>query len=246
MSGTKYYVDIKEKQIPIIVRNYNNTCRFKIYFKNNILHVNKPSAQKHEEVIRLIKENEDAIYNQYIQIISVENKAIKHWNNGEKLMYNGKLLDVVSRINNKNKIGVELKLDEELIEVTIPENINYEKKKECIDKALKGLLKHNTTVMIQERLPILSKKINVKYNSFSVRDSLTRFGSCNTIRKTLSFNSRLIMLPEDKVDAIIVHELCHIIHPNHSQDFYNLVKRYQTDYEECDKWLKENAKHINF
>ncbi len=52
------------------------------------------------------------------------------------------------------------------------------------------------------------------------------------------------MLPEDKVDAIIVHELCHILHNNHSKEFYELVKKYIPNYEEIDKWLKENSKAI--
>ena len=52
------------------------------------------------------------------------------------------------------------------------------------------------------------------------------------------------MLPQDKIDAIIVHELCHMIHKNHSKEFYNLVKQYIPNYDEIDKWLKENGKLI--
>ena len=54
------------------------------------------------------------------------------------------------------------------------------------------------------------------------------------------------MLPEDKIDAIVVHELCHIIHTKHSKKFYNLVKEYIPDYDEINKWLKENGKIIIF
>ena len=75
-------------------------------------------------------------------------------------------------------------------------------------------------------------------------DAISKFGSCVPSTKRLHFSSRLIMLPEDKVDAVIVHELCHIIHPNHSKDFYNLVKKYIPNYEEIDKWLKQNGNLI--
>lgn len=55
------------------------------------------------------------------------------------------------------------------------------------------------------------------------------------------------MLPENAIDAVIVHELCHIVHPNHSKQFYNLVKKYIPDYEEIDKYLKKEAgKEIDF
>lgn len=69
-------------------------------------------------------------------------------------------------------------------------------------------------------------------------------GSCIPSKRILHFSNRLIMLPEDKVDAIIVHELCHIIHSNHSKNFYELVKKYIPNYDEINKWLKENSKAI--
>ena len=41
------------------------------------------------------------------------------------------------------------------------------------------------------------------------------------------------------IEAVIVHELCHIVHPNHSPAFYNLVKTYIPDYEKIDQKLKK-------
>ena len=54
------------------------------------------------------------------------------------------------------------------------------------------------------------------------------------------------MLPEKAIDAVIVHELCHIIHPNHSKNFYELVEKYIPNYKEIDKYLKRNNKLIAF
>ena len=71
-----------------------------------------------------------------------------------------------------------------------------------------------------------------------------KYGSCIPKTKALHFSSRLVMLKEEAIDAIIVHELCHIVHPNHSKDFYNLVESYIPNYKEIDKYLKENSKLI--
>ena len=65
-------------------------------------------------------------------------------------------------------------------------------------------------------------------------------------KKNVYFSSRLIMLPDDKVDAIIVHELCHMKFKYHNKDFYNLVQTYIPDYKEIDEWLKQNGKIIMF
>ena len=65
-------------------------------------------------------------------------------------------------------------------------------------------------------------------------------------KKNLYFSSRLVMLPEDKIDAIIVHELCHMKHKNHNEEFYDLVGKYIPNYKEIDKWLKINGRNIMF
>ena len=80
--------------------------------------------------------------------------------------------------------------------------------------------------------------------SYKVGDATSKFGSCIPSKKIMHFSNRLIMLPERMVDAIIVHELSHIIYPNHSKEFYNLIKKYINDYDEIDKWLKINSYQI--
>ena len=54
------------------------------------------------------------------------------------------------------------------------------------------------------------------------------------------------MLPEEQVDAVIVHELCHIKFKNHDKNFYNLVSEFIPNYKELDKWLKKNGNIIMF
>ena len=119
-------------------------------------------------------------------------------------------------------------------------------KKEYIDKKIKKILKEDTENILNERVPYWSKKTNIDYNSFKVRDSITRYGSCTPKTRDLKFCSRLIMLPENVIDSIIVHELCHIKIPNHSKKFYDLVNNYFNDYETTSKWLKVNKRAILF
>ena len=65
-------------------------------------------------------------------------------------------------------------------------------------------------------------------------------------KKNLYFFFFFIMLPEYVVDAIIVHELCHMKYKYHNKDFYDLVATYIPNYKEIDKWLKRNGKIIMF
>ena len=61
------------------------------------------------------------------------------------------------------------------------------------------------------------------------------------IQKTTYINSRISMARIDVIDYILVHELSHLVHMNHSKDFYNLVNEILPDFRKSEKWLKENA-----
>ena len=78
------------------------------------------------------------------------------------------------------------------------------------------------------------------YKKITIRDQKTRWGSCSGTGN-LSFNFRLMLAPPRVLDYVVVHELCHLTHMNHSKDFWNMVERILPDYKEQRKWLKENG-----
>ena len=78
------------------------------------------------------------------------------------------------------------------------------------------------------------------YHKITIRDQKTRWGSCSA-SGTLSFNFRLMMAPPRVLDYVVVHELCHLTHMNHSKEFWNMVESILPDYKEHRKWLKENG-----
>ena len=62
----KYFIKIKEKEIPVIVRNYKNSNSLKIYFKGNVLNINKSAYISNKKMLEIVKQNEEQIYNQYL------------------------------------------------------------------------------------------------------------------------------------------------------------------------------------
>lgn len=78
------------------------------------------------------------------------------------------------------------------------------------------------------------------YQKITIRDPKTRWGSCSS-NGTLSFSFRLMLAPPRVLDYVVVHELCHLTHMNHSKEFWNMVENILPDYKEHRKWLKENG-----
>ena len=78
------------------------------------------------------------------------------------------------------------------------------------------------------------------YAKIVIRDQKTRWGSCSS-NKTLSFNYRLMLAPPQILDYVIVHELCHLKHMNHSPEFWTSVEAVLPDYKTRRKWLKEHG-----
>ena len=94
--------------------------------------------------------------------------------------------------------------------------------------------------VIPQRTAIYADKIGVSYSRITIRCQKTRWGSC-TSAGNLNFNCLLMLAPPEVLDSVIVHELCHRLHPNHSRSFYAAVYRVFPDYDRCDSWLKQNG-----
>ena len=78
-------------------------------------------------------------------------------------------------------------------------------------------------------------KYNVAPKSFSIRKMKTRWGSCSR-KGSISLNLHLIKLPEPCIKEVILHELCHLVHFNHSKEFYALMTAEMPDWK---LWKKE-------
>lgn len=79
------------------------------------------------------------------------------------------------------------------------------------------------------------EKYNVAPTSFSIRKMKTRWGSCSR-KGSISLNLHLIKLPEQCIKEVILHELCHLVHFNHSKEFYALMTAEMPDWK---VWKKE-------
>jgi predicted metal-dependent hydrolase len=86
-------------------------------------------------------------------------------------------------------------------------------------------------------------RLGLSYRSLSVRDQRTRWGSCSPAGH-LSFSWRLVMVPHEVRDHIVVHELCHLRVPSHSRDFWSMLDRARPGWRDQGRWLDEHGDEV--
>ena len=96
--------------------------------------------------------------------------------------------------------------------------------------------------IIPAKVKYYAEIVGVCYGRITIRCQKTLWGSCSS-KGNLNFNCLLMELPDEIIDSVVVHELCHRKHMNHSKAFYDEVESVFPEYKKCRKWLKENG-HI--
>jgi len=109
-----------------------------------------------------------------------------------------------------------------------------------IKKALHLWYREELSKILDDRIRHFSGRMGVKPGKVTIRSQKTIWGSC-TQDNNLSINLKLALAPPEVIDYIIVHELCHITHKNHSKAFWGAVDAVMPDYREKKDWLRLNG-----
>ena len=162
----------------------------------------------------------------------------KRYVSGETFYIQGRGLRLVVAQADKNSIisdGVFLYLN-----VKNPED--YEKKRRMVMKYLDQQCKE----VFQEELDRLYpafQKYGVDMPELRIRDMETRWGSCLAGKGIVTLNKRLLGAPRNCIEYVVMHELCHLVHPNHSKQYYQFLTMMMPDWKQRKEVLDKNASY---
>ena len=99
-----------------------------------------------------------------------------------------------------------------------------ERNPDLVDYSREHYLKYKeiARILCEEKCEFWAEKMGVKYNRIAIKSMKTKWGSCSS-KKNLNFNYKILFLSEKDRDYLIVHELSHLVHMNHSSRFWDLV-----------------------
>jgi predicted metal-dependent hydrolase len=114
-----------------------------------------------------------------------------------------------------------------------------------IQDALEELYRREARSVFESRIDHYADEMGVDPGKLELRNQRTRWASCSP-QRTLSFNWRLVMAPDDVINYVVVHELAHLREKNHTRRFWNIVGQYDPNYETHVDWLTENSARLIF
>ena len=209
----KFLIDDKEYEVVIQKKNNKNTY---IRVKEDLkIYVTTSYFASKLYIYNLLEQNKE-----YLKKVLTK-QEIK--NENTSFIYLGKKYDVII-CNIVNKVELD-------------ENKIYTPNEKELDK----YIKKNTLELFKERLDYNYNLFleNIPYPKLKIRTMKTRWGVCNKRDNSVTLNSKLIEYNIEALDYVIIHELSHFVHFNHSKEFWMLVSKYNPNYKQIKKYLKE-------
>ena len=204
-----------------------------IQVKDGLVEVRAPFKIEQKEIDSFILQKNSWINKKLSLQKSIKKPTRKKFKNEENFQFLGKNLKLKITISENKKSYI----DDKFIYLVLKNN--KENFKEKIKEKLEIFFRETAKDIFKNKTLDEAEKIRVTPKKIIVRSYKRRWGSCS-YKKDISYNWKLIMAPEKIIHYVVIHELCHLIHFNHSKDFWKSVGKILPDYKSSKEWLKLN------
>ena len=113
-----------------------------------------------------------------------------------------------------------------------------------LEQALRKMLQHQARLDAERLLQEEAVRLGLRYGELRIADQKSLWGSC-AVGGNISLSWRLVMAPPVVFRYVVIHELCHIRHHDHSDNFWALVAQQMPEFETHRRWLKENGQRLH-
>ena len=217
-----------------VVRSIRRTAGLRIVGTD--LQVRVPEHLEDQRVAEILKRKRPWIRSKVAELKRVPPHRTKELVSGESFPYLGRNYRL--KVQEGHQVGVCLSGG--YLRATIRPTEQREHQALRIQQSLENWYRSRALERLQDKTHRYAQQIGVLPAGISVRSFKSRWGSCDK-KGEVVFNWNIIKAPHSIVDYVVIHELCHLIHPNHSKDFWQLVGRHDASYPEHRQWLRKTG-----
>lgn len=165
--------------------------------------------------------------------------APSEYRDGACIPYLGRQLPLRIEATSAKTLRLEL-CDGESFCAKLPAGILAEQRSEHIQQALIRWMKNQARLHTEELVARHAPRFGLFPRSIRIKTQKSRWGSCGP-KNDINLNWLLMLAPPMALEYVVIHELCHIHHKNHSQAFWDLVAEHLPDYRQRRLWLKQHG-----
>jgi predicted metal-dependent hydrolase len=226
-------IDEKEWKLNIFVERRNSV---RCSFVNNGINIRLPRHLSTEEKNKAGKE----LLEWAVKKIKSEPEKFseKIYSHGDEIKTFGRryMIHIERHLKTKNFT----KEDGDFVKFRIADHYDDEKIQNYIRKQIRNILARNhLDELIEEVHYINNKYLQKSLGEISIKHTTSRWGQCHTRRGDIDFSTRLLLAPLPVIRYVILHELTHLIHADHSKRFWEAIASVDPNYKDKVKWLKK-------
>lgn len=213
-----------------IIRNNGRYIRLNVRTSGEVV-VSAPYRASIDQIKNFVAESRDHLQ-----------KSLKLARRGREFC-NGDTIGRHHKLEIYSGVRANISLSDQLIKVSVPNDYGEVKRDQLIHQAVAKGLRQEASRYLPRRLRQLALKYGYNYQRVRLTFAKTRWGSCST-SGTISLNISLMMLPNELIDYVLLHELAHTKHMNHGPDFWATLTGTLPNARELSQKLKKYSPYI--
>lgn len=229
------------------IRRSARATRLRIVVKADGVELVAPVRMPESQIHHFAQSQHDWIRRAQQRVHAKNQKALQgfapeEYVDGVALPFQNQELVLRLGLHSNKRLSIE-GINSSTLLIKLPENIHGAARQKAIRSALEKWLKQQAQFQVDEIVKQHAPRFNLQPRSIRIKTQRSRWGSCGP-HNDINLNWLLMLAPAAALEYVVVHELCHIRHKNHSADFWGLVAQHLPDYQQQRQWLKQNGQRL--
>lgn len=228
---TLFQISANQLPVEIVRKPYRRTLKVRVK-PNGLIQVLCSSTTKEKDIRNFLKEAESFLKKSYRKLFDLQTKLPHPFKSSTPwLPWLGQQLPIVLDAKARSPFieSDDLHIQEQAFNL----------------QTLRKFYKKQAASILETRVGMWAETMQLFPAKVVVRGQKSRWGSCSS-QGVINLNWKILIAPLDVIDYLIVHELSHLRHHNHSPSFWSLVERFQPHYALHEKWLRNNQHLAEF